>query len=300
VGRSAGVDVGAQRCIRVGDFADHPDCWLCREPEPCLELGVEALLCLVLAVDPLGVHRSRQPRRRLITRAQCGLKGRRLLPGRQHPHLHHLLHAPHGIGPHRQLSAKTPTCWHRSIPSRHGAAARTPSRPASGPRHLVFVTNTAVQSSLTRCSPSASTSSARCAPASARRCASSPAKPTTCTCSCTTHPASPYRCWSSGATAYRLAGCVSSTLCTLENTCEASTSGQRPTSPPPAAAHPCPSSSNTSNSRTAPTNAVRYAGPLDGIGFLPAVNSPAEDILVKIRANRWRRPPCPGVSTAAV
>ena len=35
----------------------------------------------------------------------------------------------------------------------------------------------------------------------------------------------------------RLAGYANNTRCTLENGCGASTSGHRPTSPPPAAAH---------------------------------------------------------------
>jgi hypothetical protein len=88
----AGVDVRFQRGIGVGDLADHPDRRLRREPKPLLELGVEALLHIMLAAHLLRVHRRRQPRRRLVATTQRDGQRSSLRLVRQHAHLDHLLH----------------------------------------------------------------------------------------------------------------------------------------------------------------------------------------------------------------
>ena len=69
-----------KRGVSFGDLADHPDRRLRRQPEPLPQLGVEALLRVMLAKYSIGMHLRRQPRRRVIASAQRGVQGRSLEP----------------------------------------------------------------------------------------------------------------------------------------------------------------------------------------------------------------------------
>jgi hypothetical protein len=69
--------------------------------------------------------------------------------------------------------------------------------------------------------------------------------------------------WSTGSRAYRRTTCGKSSPATSAGTSCTVTCGPRRTSPRPAPAHHCRSSSNTSNSRNDPVRPMR---------FLPALN----------------------------
>ena len=240
----AGLEVGTQRCVGVRDLADHPDRRLRREPEPPLEIGVEAFLHLILAVHPLGTHHRRQPRRRLIARAQCGLQRRRLIPRRQDAHLDHLLHTPHANRQHRQPSATTrflsaPIATVTACPAGNscstcgeGAALSTPFT-----RTWSSSPSTAAACSPTRCSPAARHHAARL-----RRFGAELREfngETDHVHLLVHYPPN----LALSVLVNRLKGVSSRRLrqqfpAHIRNTCAASTSGPRPISPAPAAAHP--------------------------------------------------------------
>ena len=89
---SCRVDVRPQRGVGVDDLADHPDRRLRREPEQPLQLGVEPFLHIMPTAHPRGMHPVRQPGRGLVADSQGLAQRSRLILGRQHAHLDHLLH----------------------------------------------------------------------------------------------------------------------------------------------------------------------------------------------------------------
>ena len=244
VDHSCRVDVRPQRGVGVDDLADHPDRRLRREPEQPLQLGVEPFLHIMPTAHPRGMHPVRQPGRGLVADSQGLAQRSRLILGRQHAHLDHLLHT-------RTLNADTDrssavatvsalisTLGHmpqrQPDPYIHRSRSRLQLARPPGLRHQIPApSHHRHHAHLLR------TSEAQRVHRHGHRAArvqrrDRPRQPTGAL------PAQPpdIASWSTDSTACRLAGYASSIPPMCGNTCGAGISGHRPTSPPPAEAHP--------------------------------------------------------------
>ena len=90
----AGRDVGTQCGVSVGDLADHPDRGLRREPEPALQLGVEAFLRIMFAMQSSACIAADSHDAALLHVFSVAPRLASSLD-RQHAHLDHLLHDRH-------------------------------------------------------------------------------------------------------------------------------------------------------------------------------------------------------------